>query len=68
MKLPEPAHKFGYTSEQIDEICKNLGVKREEFFKDDFIYTACLDPELGLITYARHVENSFYNIQRKRGE
>ena len=72
MNLSKAAHKLGYTDEQINEICKSLGVSRAEFFKEDFIHTCHEDPELGIITYNRHVENAFENavrnIERSSGE
>lgn len=72
MNLPKPAHKWGYTDEQIKEICKKLGVTRRKFFKNSYAHTCSRDPELGFITYSIHVENAFENavrnIEMKRGE
>lgn len=68
MKLPKPAHKFGYTSKQVDEICEKAGVPREEFGEAFGINTCFHDEKLGTIYYGCDIERALWVLGKNGGK
>ena len=58
MKLPKPKHKYGYTKNQINHICKKYKISQNKFWKTFGVNTCLLDEKLGVIYYPVDVERT----------
>jgi len=58
IKLPKPKHKYGYTADQIKEICKTYKIAQKKFWEFFGVNTCMLDKKLGSIYYPVDVERT----------
>lgn len=69
MELPKPEGKYGYTSKQIDLICKERGIKRKKFNDAFGVNTAAIDSNTGKVNYYTcDIERALYILGFKEGK
>lgn len=56
MKWPPPLHRLGYTSSQVEEICKLEGLTKDQVAKALGPITMAYDDKLGVILYPHDLE------------
>jgi len=61
-KLPKPAHKFGYTRAQVDEIITMRGIEPCAFWEAWGVNTCVRDPEMGTIYYPVDIERALWKL------
>lgn len=68
MNLPEPAHEFGYTEDQIHQICKERNIFIDDFWDKFGVNTCALDEKLGRIYYPCDVQRALWNLNKPGGK
>lgn len=67
MSLPKPAHKYGYTGEQVKQICRERKIHHKTFSKAFGANTVAVDKKLGVIYYPCDVERALYQLGKQDG-
>lgn len=69
-KLPRPNHKYGYTKDQIKEICKSEKIKEKDFWKAFGINTCpVIDEKTNEVAYYPcDIERALYILGNKMGK
>lgn len=62
VKLPKPAHKYGYTHEQLQKIKRKAGITDEQFSEAFGANTCVHDEKLGTIFYKCDIERALWKL------
>lgn len=65
--LPQPIHKYGYTKEQVLQICRERKIHHKKFWAAFGVNTCMLDKKLGVIYYPCDIERTLFNFGQKDG-
>ena len=65
--LPKPKHDYGYTKEQILQICRERKIHHAKFWSAFGVNTCAVDKEMGTIYYPCDVERALYQLGSKDG-
>lgn len=68
MKLPKPAHKFGYTLSQVEEICRDRLISMDDFWNAFGVNTCTKDEKLGVIYYPNDIERVLWKLKAPCGK
>jgi hypothetical protein len=67
--LPKPKHKYGYTSVEIEQICKLRGVTTKKFWDNHGVNTCAMSKDGKTIYhYICDVERTLHKLGAKDGK
>jgi hypothetical protein len=66
--LPKPKHLYGYTEEQVLQICKERKIHPATFWKVFGVNTVTVDDKLEIIYYPVDVKRALYELGHADGE
>lgn len=65
--LPKPKHEYGFTRDQVLEICRERKIHHKTFWKAFGINTCLRDEKMGTIYYRCDIERALANLGKKDG-
>jgi len=66
--LPKPKNPLGYTSKELQNICKDRNIKFEDFNKAFGRNTCAMTPKGIVLYYPCDVERALYKLGNKDGK